>query len=507
MSDPTPDEPSPARRVLGRYGGGVVAGLGFVITRFFVSEAVIVAGGPLTVAATLVPLVVGLALTVAGVALAVGAFTPAYVADVTAGCLLGTAAMIVALGVTLAATGVGMVSETFEVQLLVANVLLAGAVGGIVNGHRKASLRDRREEIMRGANRARFINRLLRHEVLNAATIVDGHAELLREAAADRDRSVDAIRRGAARIEETVSGIGSIARSTEGGERLRLSALATTVGDREGADVRVALPADADDALIDADERLAAAIDRLIDHAVEVRNADRVDVEAAVERHAVAITVADDGRPLSERQRDVLERGSFPEYDDPSSGFDLQAVTLLVSGYNGSVAVTNGDLTRVTLRLPRADTDAAEATVGVAYPNLRRAVAAGLGAGVVMGGVYWLASGVLPVIGALYSVESAAVGWITHLFHSVVFALTFVAGASTWRLRDRVGGPLRAGAAGVTWGILLWLVAAGVVMPLWLRAVGIPSPLPNLPAVGLVAHVLWGAAVAAGYTTLGGRFE
>lgn len=157
MSD-APGDTSRASQLLGRYGGLVVAGLGFVITRFFVAEAVVLSGGPLAVAATVGSLVVGLVLAIAGVAL---------------------------------------------------------AVGGIVNGHRKASLRRRRSTILRSVNRSRFINRLLRHEVLNAATIIDGHAELLRNEDMNRDRSVDAIRRGAARIESTVNGVGTIAEDHE----------------------------------------------------------------------------------------------------------------------------------------------------------------------------------------------------------------------------------------------------------------------------------------------------
>ncbi len=527
MSD-APDAPRGASRLLGRYGGPAVAGLGFVITRFFVAEAVTLSGGPIAVAATVGSLVVGLALGVAGVALSVGAFTPRYVADVSSGCLLGTGAMTVALAVTVAATGVDMVGAAVGTQLLVANVLLAGAVGGTVNGHRKASLRRRRATIMRGANRARFINRLLRHEVLNAATIVDGHAELLRGEAGNRNRSVDAIRRGAARIESTVNGVGTIAEDRDDDAIRPMTAIRAAVESLDadgGSDDPVSIdvaPLDADpeggagsglaagaieSLTIEADDRLSVVFERLIEHAIDVRDAERVRIETTVERHAVSMTVVDDGTPLSDRQRNVLERGSFPEYDDPTNGFALQAASLLVGEYDGSIRIDRGDETRVTVRLPRTSVDTAAATVGVRYPDLRRAVVAGIAAGLVMGGVYWLANGGLPIIGALYGVERAAIGWITHLFHSVVFALLFVAGASRSAVRTRVARPLGAGIAGLSWGVLLWFVAAGLVMPLWLRAVGIPATLPNLPWIGLVGHGLWGVTLGLGYVLLGGEFD
>ena len=562
VPDPA-DGPAIADRLFGRYGGVVVAGLGFAITRFFVAEAVTISGGTLPVAATIGSLVVGLALTVAGVALAVGAFAPSYVADVSRGCLVGTGAMTAVLVVTVAATGMGMVGEAFGTQLLIANVLLGGAIGGMVNGHRKASLRGRQETIMRGANRARFINRLLRHEVLNAAAIIDGHAELLRNEDGDRSRSVDAIRRGAARIESTIDGVGTIAEDRDEDAVPVPDAIRSTLerferrNGAEAVDADTDVEADADPAIeagtdvaieadtdvdshrcpdgvdgggrglnaddggtgvdpvgagslsVAADDRLPVVFERVIEHAVDVRDAERVRFETTVERHTVIVAIIDDGTPLPDAQRDVLERGSFPEYDDPTSGFALQAASLLVGEYGGEIRVddANGEGTRVAIRLPRASADAAVATVGVPYPDLARAIVAGVAAGVVMGGIYWLTSGVLPVIGALYGVGSASIGWITHLFHSAVFALLFVAGASTSTLRDRVDGGLRAAAAGLGWGVMLWFGAAGLLMPLWLRAVGVTVPLPNLPVIGLVAHAVWGTTVGAGYVALGGRFD
>lgn len=504
-----------ADRFLGQYGGFLVAGIGFSITRFFVAETVTLSDAPIVVLATAGSLIVGLGLAVAGVALAVGAFDPEYVADVSYGCVLGTAAIAVAAIVTIAATGMRVIGTGGSTQLLLANALLAGAIGGMVNGHRKASLRSRQETIMRGANRARFINRLLRHEVLNAATIVDGHAELLRSPETDRDRSVDAIRRSAARIESTVNGVGTIADQRKDGatgvaDAVR-SAIESTEDTAATAEADIVVPDDIDDGVtVAADDRLSVAVERLIGHAIDVRGADEVTVAPSVERHSVTIVVADDGEPLSDKQQSVLERGVFPEYDDPKSGFALQAVNLLVGEYDGTITVDrNGDgesETRVGIRIPRADVDTATATVGVPSDDLVRASAAGVGAGLIMGGVYWLTSGVLPVIGALYGVESAAVGWITHLFHSVVFAMLFVTIVSSSRLSTRVKGILSAAAAGLGWGAALWLIAAGLVMPLWLRGVGVPAPFPNLPAIGLLAHGVWGVTLGLGYAALDGRF-
>lgn len=65
---------------------------------------------------------------------------------------------------------------------------------------------------------------------------------------------------------------------------------------------------------------------------------------------------------------------------------------------------------------------------------LRDATAAALLAGVAMGTSLQAFANTIPVIGSLYGVASVPVGWITHLFHSVVFGVFF---AATLRRRLR----------------------------------------------------------------------
>jgi hypothetical protein len=54
---------------------------------------------------------------------------------------------------------------------------------------------------------------------------------------------------------------------------------------------------------------------------------------------------------------------------------------------------------------------------------------------------------------------------------------------------------------GVAYGILVWFVAAGFVMPVWLQSVGFAGapPVPNLAPMSLVAHVVFGAILGAIY--------
>ncbi len=195
--------------------------------------------------------------------------------------------------------------------------------------------------------------------------------------------------------------------------------------------------------------------------------------------------------------------GTLPEYDDPNAGFGLTFVRLLAEEFGAGIAVTpgiDGGGTGVEVTFRREGTPAARLTDrdGVTTARLADVAAAAVLAGVLMGLVQTAMGGSVPVIGALYGVESAVVGWTTHLFHSLVFGIGFAAALDHPRLGPWRGRPLRMVALGLAYGVLLALLAAGLVMPLWLRAVGIPAPLPLLGAMGLVGHLVWGGTLALG---------
>lgn len=129
--------------------------------------------------------------------------------------------------------------------------------------------------------------------------------------------------------------------------------------------------------------------------------------------------------------------------------------------------------------------------------------AAGLVAGLVFGAMLqtMMPDVIAMAIPALYGQSGVAAGWVAHLFHSVVFGLVFVAITSATSLR-RFAGTWSTGAVlGLVYGALVWVVAAGVVMPLWLDAVGFPQvpPLPNLNPQSLVGHLVYGLVLGAGY--------
>ena len=103
--------------------------------------------------------------------------------------------------------------------------------------------------------------------------------------------------------------------------------------------------------------------------------------------------------------------------------------------------------------------------------------------------------GAMPVIASLYGMESVTAGWVAHLFHSVVFALVFAAALTRTKYRNAGVGLITALGAG--YGAVLWVVAAAIVMPLWLTALGTDAPFPNFDLTSLVGHLVYGVLLGA----------
>lgn len=360
------------------------------------------------------------------------------------------------------------------------------------------------------------LNRLLRDRVLNAVTVIRGRADLLHGGGESdvSDRALDTVTAQTEDLETTVEEIRHLTRSSVTREQYLDPVDAVDTVDSAIATARERYP-DAriehgdrpDEAPVYASDMLGRALDRLVENAVEHSDSDTPVVEISVRRtgDAESISVSDDGPGLPAEQRRMLAAGDVEEYDDPSVGFGLNVVTLLVESYGGQIhSDVSGQGTTITLELPAADPDADSAAAnlsvgGVSKSRVALAGATALFAGIVMGLVGNLLTGLIPVIGVLYGVEDPIVGWITHEFHSVVFGVVYVGLLSVvpQRYNDSFAGCV---AVAVALGLFLWLVAVGIVTPVWLQLVGVEATIPNLSVDALVSHLVWGLTLGITYT-------
>jgi signal transduction histidine kinase len=496
------------------YSGFIIAVLAFLLTRFTVTLAL---EDPLQFYfAGVIPLVVGLGLAAFGVALAVGDLDPAMVRTTTRWCLLGFTSMLVLVVLTLLGSPAGGTLDvtTIRSQTHLSNFLIGGSVGGTLTGLYAARTRRQRSALSAQTNRLVTLNRLLRHEVLNAVMIIRGYVTTDAIETSDRLSAID---ESAERIQQTIEQVkyltdrADTAQSSRTPRRLgaALTESVETIGERHPA-ATVSRPSVPEELAVAANERLPLVFTHLLDNAI-VHGADdtpSIDVEATP--MTVEVSVSDAGAGLSENQRLLLETGDIQEFDDPGAGFGLNIVRLLVESYGGSIATeVSDDGTTVTVRLPRAartgeeggPNRAALSGVQPAVPHLLVAGGAALVSGVLYGVVSELLGGSVAGIGIFYGTVDPIVGWLTHEFHSVVFAFMYVGLLSTVvdRFRSSIG--LYA-VSGVVWGFVVWVVAASFVAPVWLQLVGVPTSVPSFSLRLLANHLAWGASL--GVLTWGG---
>ena len=501
------------------YSGLVIAGVGFFLTRFTVTLSVYDDPTRFYLAGV-VPLALGLGLAALGVALAVADVESGFVRTTAAWCLAGTGGMLVLVVLTLLGSTTGELPDlaTIRSRAYLSNFLIGGSVSGTLTGLYAARDRRQRDELRHQANRLEVLNRLLRHEVLNALTAIRGYATLA-DGGNPEARAV--IREYSDAIEATIEEVKYLTRSARLNEgRMGAVDLAAclgrsveTIGETHpGADVSVDTPAEIP--RVRANDRLDRVLTHLIENAVVYAGGEgdetTVDVSVTTRANAVRVSVSDGGPGLPERQQRLLETGEVTRYDDPRAGYGLNVVRLLVESYHGSIETDVGpDGSTVTVVLPRADPDGpglrsiGSGLTGVrpATPQLVVTLGAALVAGVVYGVLAELLGGSVGVIGVFYGAEDVLVGWITHEFHSVVFGFVFAGLVSVAPERYRDSLPAHVG-IGIGWGLVLWFVAAGVISAVWLRLLGIPVPLPSLSSMTLATHLVWGGSLGA-LTALG----
>ena len=128
-------------------------------------------------------------------------------------------------------------------------------------------------------------------------------------------------------------------------------------------------------------------------------------------------------------------------------------------------------------------------------------VLAGIAGSVVMA-VVMIAMGATPVLAGampgLYTLAPPAnpvAGLFVHLSHGAVLGVVFLAALNAADVSD----PRRVVAAALGYGVLVWVLLAALVMPVWLSAVGFPNapPFPNFAVPSLLWHLVYGAVLGA----------
>lgn len=227
---------------------------------------------------------------------------------------------------------------------------------------------DRREAIYKQRERLEFVNRTVRHNLLNDVTVVSSRLELMDPLGSDRDHYETVVDR--------VDGMGSFIATmrqytnTIAGENADPRPVALRDALEEQVEsVRAGYPeatvelADVPDVSVLADELLGPVFENPLTNAIEHHDGDEptVEVRASVDRDGgvVRVAFADDGPGIADdRKRRVFERGESAGMT-AGTGFGLYLVKDVVESCGGEVAIRDNEPrgTVVELALPLADDD------------------------------------------------------------------------------------------------------------------------------------------------------
>ena len=226
-----------------------------------------------------------------------------------------------------------------------------------------ADFNELSETLARRRVEVTVLNRVLRHNLRNAMTVVSGTAARIEETTDDERLAKDAgmiKRRG-----ESLLALADHARVVESSLQVdRTESPPRPIGaivDESVAGLREEYPhatvqtdSVPDETLVPDGDLLAVVVDELVRNAIIHGNAEpTVMIDVAATDETVILTISDDGPGLPEIEQRLLTEQFVETPTDHGSGLGLWVVKWIVEWLDGSVAVTADDGTLVSVTLPR----------------------------------------------------------------------------------------------------------------------------------------------------------
>jgi len=228
-----------------------------------------------------------------------------------------------------------------------------------------AAQRIRASELERRRELLDYLNGILRHEVLNTATVIQGYADLIHSTNGSHDgvgeyattikreaQDLTSVTRDVRRLLETADATGD-GHTVHLEECLRAELEALREAHPE-ATIETAIPADIE---VRADDMLDRLLSNLLENAVEHNDGDpELSVRARRNGSSVRLEVADNGPGIPESEREALFDPRTRT--DTSHGMGLTIVAMLAERYEGTVEVaeTGSAGTVFAVDLPLAQT-------------------------------------------------------------------------------------------------------------------------------------------------------
>jgi PAS domain S-box-containing protein len=205
-----------------------------------------------------------------------------------------------------------------------------------------------------------LLNRVLRHNLRNELTVIEGYTDFIHDPPAGMDIQAK-IRRPLRRLvslSERARQLEKLAKRDHMPKRLDPDALLTDVADRH----REQFPAAALDVTVDTDRSICAGIEletavgELVTNAIthDTDSDTAVSLSARDDGDWIVLTVADDGPGIPPMEVAVVESGQETPLEH-GKGLGLWLVNWVVTQYGGSFQLSVEEGTVATLRLPAVE--------------------------------------------------------------------------------------------------------------------------------------------------------
>jgi signal transduction histidine kinase len=224
--------------------------------------------------------------------------------------------------------------------------LLERRLGAYLRLRRQAAELDRRHDQLS------LLAQVLRHDVANAATVITGWGEVLRdETAPSGIEALERVLRGGQRVTELVENSRDLTALLEAGHKLETEATLLEPILRSEIDairrihasttkgVSIELDTSIPTVKVIAGGMLPSVFANLFSNAVRHNDAETVEIRVtvAVDGHEVVVRVTDNGPGISDEKKEQVFEPASKRADSPGDGLGLALVRRLVDSYGGRV--------------------------------------------------------------------------------------------------------------------------------------------------------------------------
>lgn len=236
----------------------------------------------------------------------------------------------------------------------------------VLEGHDITARKERERELRREQERLEFVNRIIRHNLLNGLNVVGARADIVEEFVDDAGLThLDTIQGRVREMTELVGTMRTFMKVIVEREshEFRPRRIDEAVGhgveslrrESDAASVAVGrLP----EISVVADDLLDEVVEHLLKNAVQHNDKPdpAVEVEVAAGDDAVELRVSDNGPGVPDEEKHRIVDQRIEDLSNPGNGFGLFLVREIVESYGGTVEIEDNDRGGATfvVTLPRA---------------------------------------------------------------------------------------------------------------------------------------------------------